>query len=111
MLYRLKMLFNKNRCYCEMSITKEQLNKMIETGAILLDVRSKQEFQEGHLDNAISLPVYDIKRDYQEILPDKTKTIIVYCSTGHRSEKAQKILKKLEYEKVFNLCKGLETYG
>ena len=110
MLYKLKAFLNKNRCYCEMQINNLQLEKMVKEGAILLDVRSIQEYEEEHLENAICLPVYEIKRKYTETLPDKTKTIVVYCSTGHRSERAQKILKKLGYEKVFNLCKGLENY-
>ena len=110
MLYKLKKILNKNRCYCEKEIDQTQLEKMVQEGSILLDVRSTQEFEEGHLGNAISLPVYDIKKKYQEMLKDKSQTIIVYCSTGHRSEKAQKLLKKLGYEKVYNLCNGLENY-
>ena len=111
MLYNLKSLLNKKRCYCETEITIKQLKEMVEKGAILLDVRSNQEFEEGHLDNAISLPVYNIKQKYNEILKDKGQIIIVYCSTGYRSAKAQKLLKKLGYEKVYNLCDGLENYN
>lgn len=105
MLHKFKYLLNRNRCYCETEISKQQLEKMIEQGAILLDVRSPQEFEEGHMKNAISLPEYEIKEKADNILPNKSQLIIVYCSTGHRSEKAQKILEKLGYEKVYNLCK------
>ena len=77
MLYKLI----KNRCYCETEITNEQLEKIVQKGGILVDVRSIQEFEEGHLKNAISLPVYDIKKQYTDKLPDKSQTIIVYCST------------------------------
>ena len=111
MLYKLKTFLGKNRCCCETQITNKQLEKMVEKGAILLDVRSIQEFKEGHLKNAISMPVYDINKKHNEILTDKNQTIIVYCSTGHRSAKAQKLLKKLGYEKVYNLCDGLENYS
>ncbi len=110
MLYKVKSLINKNRCYCETEITTKQLEKMVKEGSMLLDVRSIQEFEEGHLDNAVSLPVYEINKKYKEILPNKSQNIIVYCSTGHRSAKAQKLLKKLGYEKVYNLCDGLENY-
>ena len=106
MLYKLRNFLNKNRCYCENKISDEQLNKMLQNGAILVDVRSIQEFEEGHLENAISLPVYDIKKNCYKVLPDKFQTIIVYCSTGHRSQKAQNQLNKLGYEKVYNLCTG-----
>lgn len=104
MLYKLKTLLNKNRCYCETNITSEQLKKIIKNGGVLVDVRSVQEYEEGHLENAISLPVYDIRKLHNSILPEKSQEIIVYCSTGHRSEKAQKLLKKLGYQNVYNLC-------
>ena len=104
MLYRLKTLLNKNRCYCETNITNEQLERVVKNGGILVDVRSVQEYEEGHLKDAISLPLYDIKKMCYDILPNKSQDIIVYCSTGHRSEKAQKLLKKLGYQNVYNLC-------
>lgn len=109
MLHKFRYVLNRNRCCCETEISKEQLNKMIEKGAILVDVRSPQEFAEGHLDNAISLPEYEMNQKVKDILPDKLQVIIVYCSTGHRSQKAQKELQKLGYQKVYNLCKGLEN--
>lgn len=109
MLHKFRYVLNKNRCCYETQISKEKLGKMLEKGAILLDVRSPQEFAEGHLENAISLPEYEINQNVNDILPDKLQIIIVYCSTGHRSEKAQKELERLGYQKVYNLCKGLEN--
>lgn len=109
MLHKFRYILKRDRCYCETQISKEQLEKMIEKGAILVDVRSPQEFAEGHLKNAILLPEYEINKSVNDILPDKLQIIIVYCSTGHRSEKAQKKLIKLGYQKVYNLCKGLEN--
>lgn len=111
MLNKFRYLFYKNRCYCEKEINKEQLEKMVENGAILVDVRSEQEYNEGHLENAILLPEYEIKSKAEEILTDKLQTIIVYCSSGYRSEKAKKKLEKLGYQKIYNLCKGLENYN
>ena len=111
MLHKFIYILNRNRCYCETEVNNQQLEKMVEQGAILLDVRSPQEFEEGHLENAISLPEYEIKQKYNNILLDKKQTIIVYCSSGHRSKKALKTLKKLGYENVYNLCDGLENYN
>ena len=107
MLNRLRYAFNRNRCCGEDEISMEQLQKMVDKqNAILVDVRSPQEFEEGHLENAILLPEYEIKECVNQILPDKLKIIIVYCSTGHRGKKAQHILKMLGYKKVYNLCNG-----
>ncbi len=100
-----------NRCCGIGEINKEQLEKMVEQGATLIDVRSPQEFQEGHLEKAILLPEYEIKQNITQILPDKSQVIIVYCSTGHRGQKAQKILQRYGYAQVYNLCRGLENYN
>lgn len=106
MLNKLKFLLSRNRCYCGEDIDKAKLDELVGK-AILVDVRSPQEFEEGHLDNAILLPEYEIEKNVSKILPDKTKTIIVYCSSGYRSKKAQKKLLKLGFKKVYNLCDGL----
>lgn len=103
MLNQLQRIFCRNRSYCDIEIDKLQLEKMQKQGAILLDVRSPQEFAEGHLTGAVLIPSYEIKKKAKQILKDKTKTIIVYCSSGYRSRKAQKILKELGYEKVYNI--------
>ncbi len=109
MLHKLKYILRQNRCYCETNISEQQLKKMVEKGALLVDVRSPQEFEEGHLEHAVLLPEYEIKEKGSSVLPDKSQVIVVYCSTGHRSQKAQKTLQKLGYEKVYNLCKELEN--
>ncbi len=111
MLYKSRSELNQKRCYCETKLNQEEIKKRIEQGAILVDVRSPQEFGEGHLENAISLPEYEIKQKAKKIIPNKSQDIIVYCSTGHRSEKAQKTLQALGYEKVYNLCNGVENYN
>ncbi len=108
MLHKFRYILNRNRCCCRTDINREQLEKLIKQGAILLDVRSPQEYEEGHLEGAFSLPEYDIKKMHSTMLQDKSQLIIVYCSTGHRSQKAQKQLEKLGYQKVYNLCEGIE---
>ena len=111
MLHKLKYMFNRKRLDFQKEINQQQLKKMVEQGAILVDVRSPQEFEEGHLENAISLPEYEIKEIANEVLLDKLETIIVYCTSGHRSLKAQKMLQKLGYQNVYNLHNGLENYN
>lgn len=111
MLHKLKYILNRNRGYGKMEINKQQLDKMVERGAILLDVRSPQEFEEGHLEEAILVPEYEMKESIEDIVPDKLQTIIVYCSTGHRGQKAQTILQNLGYQQVYNLYHGLENYN
>ncbi len=74
----------------------------------LIDVRSNQEYEEGHLNGAINIPSYNIKMQIAENVQDKLSTIILYCSTGHRSEISKKILDELGYKNVFCLEDGIE---
>jgi len=70
---------------------------------ILLDVRSKQEYQEYHLNNSINIPLYNLQRNVKNILKSKKDNIIVYCQSGIRSKKAVNILKELGFTNVYNL--------
>lgn len=74
---------------------------------VLLDVRSSQEFNEGHLINAINIPLYELENRVENRIKDKNTIIIAYCSAGIRSKKAIKILKKLKYRNVFNIKEGV----
>lgn len=105
MLKKIKNLIKKrnNRGMEQPDITMEELKKLEKKGAILLDVRSPQEYKEGHLNGAISLPEYEIKENVETILKNKKEIIIVYCSSGSRSKKAQKELIEMGYETVYNL--------
>lgn len=105
MLKKIKNLIKKrnNRGMEQPDITMEELKKLEKEGAILLDVRSPQEYKEGHLNGAISLPEYEIKENVETILKNKKEIIIVYCSSGSRSKKAQKELIEMGYETVYNL--------
>ena len=81
-------------------IIKDDLNSYIKQGAIIIDVRSPQEFREG-------IPDYQIKKEIERKIPNKNEIIIVYCSTGHRSQKSQKILERLGYKNVYNIYEGI----
>lgn len=88
-------------------ISKEDLDSYIKEGATIIDVRSPQEYREGHVDGAISIPDYQIKRDIGKKVPNKDEIIIVYCSTGHRSQNCQRILENLGYTNVYNVYNGI----
>lgn len=89
-------------------ITYEKLLEKVNEGAVLIDVRTKQEFLEGHLNGAILIPYYEIYRNIQNIIPNKEQTIIVYCQNGGRSQKAYEILNRLGYKNLFNLKNGIK---
>ena len=66
---------------------------------ILIDVRSRQEFFESHINGAINIPLMNIKK-YNF---DKNQAIILYCNAGIRSLKAKKILESKGYQNVYIL--------
>ncbi len=112
MIDKIKSIIKKkwNREIDEKDIELEELKKLQKEGAMIVDVRSPQEYREGHIDGAISIPEYEIKKEIENRIPDKNKNIVVYCSSGGRSKKAQKQLKKLGYNQVYNLYNGLINY-
>ena len=65
---------------------------------VLLDVREKDEFREGHLAEAISLPRGFLEIRAEQTLPDKSKPVIAYCAGGTRSLLAAKQLKEMGYD-------------
>ena len=76
--------------------------------AVLLDVRSPQEYREGHLPNAINIPLYDIKQKIEKQVPDKEETLIIYFQTGNRSKSAADICSKKGYTSIYNIAGGLD---
>ena len=101
----------RKRCYRNLQkgdITVEELKNKVSQGAILIDVRSNQEYKEGHLKGAINIPEYEITNRLQREVPKKNQLIVVYCQYGGRSRNASIIIKKMGYTNVYNLYGGLD---
>ena len=82
----------------------EAKEKIINDGAILLDVRTKEEYNEKHIDGASLLPLDIIDIDnISQIVSEKDTPIIVYCRSGNRSQQAREKLIALGYSKVYDL--------
>lgn len=79
-----------------------ELEKKIAAQAdfILLDVRTQEEYDEGHIPGAVLLPYDKIAIQAAVVLPDQGKEVIVYCRSGRRSAIAAETLAKLGYTKV-----------
>ena len=92
------------------NITKEEMQELLNNNenVVLLDVRSPQEFKEGHLEGAINIPTYELKYKAHIFLVNKDSIIIAYCAFGIRSKKAVKILRKLGYKNIYHLQSGIE---
>lgn len=100
------------RCYRSFQnrdITIEELKRKISQGAILVDVRSNQEYIEGHIQGAINIPDFEISNRIQREMPKKNQLIVLYCQYGGRSRDVLHIMQKMGYTNVYNLYGGLDV--
>ena len=70
--------------------------------ATLIDVRSYAEYMSGHISDAQSLPLSNLEKDVVHKLPDRQAAVILYCSSGSRSEQALGIMLHMGYSNVHN---------
>lgn len=79
-------------------------------GAVLVDVRTPEEFGEGHLDGALNIDWFSPDFDTRWADIGKDKTVYVYCKVGGRSAKAKERLQAMGYSHVVNLTGGYDAY-
>lgn len=93
-------------------ISFEEMDKMIINNKIndyvILDVRTKEEYENGRIKNSVLIPDYEIERVLNEI-PDKSKYIFVYCRSGNRSKTATLKMNSMGYKNVYDVG-GINTY-
>jgi rhodanese-related sulfurtransferase len=91
-------------------VSPEEAKALIESGAIVLDVRDKDEFEAGHIDEATHLSRGTLEMLVAEVVPDKSTRIICYCAGGNRGALAADTLQNLGYENVSSIQGGLRAY-
>lgn len=75
---------------------------------MILDIRTREEYESGHIDNAVNIPLDELRDRLSEV--PKDKLIYVYCAVGLRGYTASRILMQRGYESVYNLSGGYTTY-
>lgn len=85
-----------------MNITAKEAKELMDTQTdyIILDVRTEEEFKEGHIPNAILIPDDEIKDRAENLLPNKNQLLLVYCRSGRRSKLASETLADLGYTNI-----------
>jgi hypothetical protein len=79
---------------------KVDLGELIRNGAIVLDVRTKGEFQSGHLKGSVNIPLQNLSGNIGKL--DKKKPVITCCASGMRSASAKGFLKSNGFQEVHN---------
>lgn len=99
---------NRYRVLDENDINYKKAMQFQKKGAVLIDVRSPNEYKEGHLNGAVLIPEYEIGTKIVNMIPNRDKNIVVYCKSGARAKLAMETLNKLGYKNVYNIYNGLD---
>jgi rhodanese-related sulfurtransferase len=99
---------NKNIGYGD--VTVEETRTLIESkpNLIILDVRTQGEYEDGHLEGALLIPIVELEGRLNEL--SKDKEILVYCRTGNRSSNAVNILEKNGFTKIYHMNNGINAW-
>ncbi len=83
-------------------ISQEEAKKLMDTerGYVIIDARTQDEYDSGHINGAILIPEYEIADRAEKELPDKSQLILIYCRSGRRSKIASQALADLGYTNV-----------
>ena len=93
--------------------TAQQVNDLLNNNGkptVILDVREKDEWREGHLDGAVSLPRGFLEIKVESTLPDKDTPVIAYCAGGVRSLLAAKMMREMGYQNVSSMAGGYAAW-
>ena len=84
------------------NITAEEAKQIMDTeeGYIILDARTQEEYDQGHIPGAIVISHEEIAEKAEEVLTDKEQLILVYCRSGRRSKIAAEALLELGYTNI-----------
>ncbi len=93
-------------------ITAQQLKAMMDSKEpiLIIDVREKEELEQGKIPGAIHLSKGVIERDIEKNIPDAHQPIVVYCSGGFRCALVAHSLQQMGYENVMSLDKGMSAW-
>ena len=96
-------IFSNNSDIKKISAEDAKNNMENNLDIILLDVRTEEENKEIRIPGSTLIPLDKLESNVEIVIPDKEKTIYVYCRSGNRSVSAVKILLKLGYKNVYDL--------
>ena len=84
-------------------VSSKEAAEYLQNGAMVIDVRSVNEFESGHILQAYNMPLDRVDVLVPTAVKDKNKPLLLHCATGVRSGLAKKKLEQMGYKNVFNL--------
>lgn len=87
---------------CTMA-SPQTAREWLKSGARVIDVRSREEYQGDHIPGAINIPLGELRDGITPLVPDKDQPLLLHCLSGGRSGIGKGLLKRMGYRKVLNL--------
>ena len=88
-------------------VSVDEAAQMIAQGAVLIDTREQHEWKSGHLAGATLIPPIEVLQRIEQVAPDKSKPVVIYCAAGARSMRAALQLGALGYRDVVSVAGGI----
>jgi phage shock protein E len=84
-------------------VSPECARQHLAAGALVIDVRTPQEFAGGHVPGALNIPLGELRTELPRRVPERTRPLLIHCLSGGRSAIAARQARKLAYATAFNL--------
>ena len=88
-------------------VSPAEAQQLIDSGAALIDTREIHEWKAGHLAGATLIPPIEVADRIGQVVPDKSKPVVVYCAAGARSMRAAILMAQLGYQDVASVNGGI----
>lgn len=94
------------------NLSSDKLKELIQNkkNILLIDVRSKEEFEEINIATSINIPLQELLYNIDELQEYNNKDIVIYCRSGHRSITACNLLAMENFKNLYNLEHGIMEY-
>lgn len=93
------------------NVTPEEAYRLVTQGRVLvLDVREVYEFNLGHIKGAINIPLTQINRMVDSLIPNKNTPILLHCLSGSRSQRALRELLNHGYTNIYHMTSGISGW-
>lgn len=93
------------------NISQQELREANTKSVVIVDVRTPQEFQQGHVPNAINVPLSEIIENPAILKSSKEKAIVLYCRSGYRAGKAAEALQKEGHQNLRHLEGHMQSWS
>lgn len=101
----------RTRLYGAPQLGPHAATQMMNAGdSIVLDVREEKEYKQGHLANAVHIPLSQLGKRLAELEKYRGHTLVTYCRSGSRSNSAAGLLRKQGFTSVYNLAGGIDAW-